>query len=382
MSSSCPHDPFKSFREESAILPATFGRERIPMILRHKDLRTAAKDWQTFSSDAAFRVPIPSEERVRSVRQLPIETDPPEHTDYRKLVDPTFRRPLKPEFIARIEALIGGLIDTAMDAESLEIVREFALPLQSRALTYLLQVPEEEAEIWIGWGVHVFHDGPDGEAKGSQLEAYIHDRFDRAEANPGDDFFSDLCRASYRGRPLTRDEMVGFANLVFAGGRDTIINTVAYIIGYFAEHPQALEDLRANPGWIATAGEEFVRVLTPLTKIGRVCPQDTAIEGGEVQAGHRIALCWAAANYDPSVFEAPEELRLDRRPNPHVAYGSGAHNCIGAAHARLIVRTLLKLLCERVDRIEMLAAEENLEVEAQYTRRVAYESLTVNLVRR
>jgi cytochrome P450 len=382
MPSSCPHDPFKALREASPALPNAFHGEPILLLLRHRDVRAAAKDWQTFSSDAPFRVPIPSEQNVRSVRQLPIETDPPEHTEYRKLIEPMFRRPLQPEFATKVESLVGGLLEAATAAKSVEIVREFALPLQSRALALLLGVPEEEAEIWIGWGIHVFHDGPDGEVKGSELEKYIHRQFDRAEAEPGDDFFSELTRATFRGRSLTREEMGGFANLVFAGGRDTVINTVAYIIAYFAEHPGELASLRENPKWLATAGEEFVRALTPLTKIGRVCPRETQIAGHRVLPGQRVALGWAAANFDPEAFEAPEEIRLDRRPNPHIAYGSGVHTCIGAAHARLIVRTLLRLLCERVEAMNILHATENLEVEPEFTRRVGYASLTVSMTAR
>ncbi len=380
MSSSCPRDAFKHLRATHPVLPATFGGEAIPMLLKFEDVRKAAKDWQTFSSDAPFRVPIPSEEDVRRVRQLPIETDPPEHTSYRKIVEPVFRRPLQPEFIERIEHLIGSLLQEAATRDSIEIVRSFALPLQSRALTYLLNMPESEAALWISWGVHVFRDGGDGTAKGAVLESYLQRKFDEAAASPGEDFFSGLLQAEYEDRPLTREEQVGFANLTFAGGRDTIINTVTWIIGYLAEHPAALETLRANPKLILTATEEFVRIVTPLTHIGRQCPVDTVVGDTTVKAGHRISLCWASANFDETIFEAPEEVRLDRRPNPHIAYGIGTHFCLGAAHARLIVRTLLRKLCAQVQSITLLEAVPNLEVESAYQRHNAWESLTVRFL--
>ena len=79
-------DPFRRAREADGVLRCPFQGDEIPMILRHEEVRRAAKDWQTFSSDAPFRVPIPSEEHLRSVRQLPIELDPPDHTDYREIV--------------------------------------------------------------------------------------------------------------------------------------------------------------------------------------------------------------------------------------------------------------------------------------------------------
>jgi len=376
----CPMDPFKKYRQAKGVLPTKFDNEPTPMLLKSKDVRDAAKDWPTFTSDTPFRVPIPSEENVRSVRQLPIETDPPQHTEYRKLVEPFFRRPAKPEFKEKIERLVGELLCKAAQAENAEIVREFALPLQSRALTYLLNVPEEEAEEWISWGTHVFRDGEDGESKGAALERYIHKQFDRAAENPGDDFFSALAQAKFQGRPLTREEMVGFANLTFAGGRDTVINTVSSIIAFVAEDPKLLERLKADQKSVMTASEEFVRVVSPLTHIGRTCAKDAAVQGHAIPKGQRVSLCWASANYDETVFEAPEELRIDRKPNPHVAYGSGPHNCLGALHARLIVRTLLSQLCQFVEKIEIIEAVDNVEREEDYERKVGYERLVAKVI--
>jgi cytochrome P450 len=163
------------------------------------------------------------------------------------------------------------VLTEALGRESLEAVGEFALPLQSRALTILLGVPESEAERFIGWGVHVFH-GEHGVQQGAALEHYLNEQFDRAAANPGDDFYGVLTTANFRGRPLTREELLGFANIMFAGGRDTIIHSVACALGYLAEHPEALEFLRADPDRIVHASEEFFRVFMPLTHNGRVCP--------------------------------------------------------------------------------------------------------------
>jgi cytochrome P450 len=374
-------DPFREPRNEAGVLEGTFNGEKIAMILRHADVRQAAKDWQTYSSDAPFRVPIPSEEDVRSMRQLPIETNPPEHGDYRAIVEPFFRRAKDPEMIARVEALITGLLAGAISRDSLEIVNEFALPLQSRALTYLLNVPETEADTWIGWGIHVFRVSG-GVKKGIALEEYLHARFDRAEADPGDDFFSALTQASYRGRPLTREEMMGYANLAFAGGRDTIIHTVSSVFAYLARNPAALDFLREDPGRITHASEEFFRVFMPLTHIGRVCPVETDVHGVTVAAGERVSLCWASANRDETVFKEPEVIRLDRKPNPHLSFGFGTHLCLGAPHARLLVRTLLQKCVEMVGDITELSSEDRVEKEDGYQRILGFESLEVRVAGR
>ena len=99
------------------------------------------------------------------------------------------------------------------------------------------------------------------------------------------------------------------------------------------------------------------------------------MDGDAVKAGGRVSLCWASANRDEAAFEAPDEVRLDRKPNPHLAFGFGAHLCLGAAHARLILRTLLQLCVERVGRITVLEAKERVENEARYQRPVGYDSL-------
>ncbi len=375
-----PHsnDPFDKQRAEDAVLGCPFQGEDIPMILRHADVRAAAKDWKTYSSDAPFRVPIPSEEEFRRMRQLPIETDPPEHTDYRKIVEPFFKRAKDPEVMANIDALIDQLVRDALSRESIEIVSEFSLPLQSRALTHLLNLPESEADTWISWGIHVFGD-KSGDGSGHSLEDYIENQFDRALKNPGEDFFSALTKATYQGRSLTHEEMLGFANLTFAGGRDTVIHTVSSIFHHLANHPESLEFLREDPKRIDLASEEYFRVASPLTHIGRVCPVDTDVHGFEVKPKGRVSLCWVSANHDESVFDQAHETKLDRKPNPHIAFGAGTHLCLGAPHARLLVRTLLKKLSTQVASINILEEQPLIEDEAAYRRSNGFVSLVANL---
>ncbi|MCE9612154.1 MAG: cytochrome P450 [Chthoniobacter sp.] len=373
-------DPFGEPRRRDGVLVNEFQGTLIPMLLRHEEVRRAAKNWTQFSSDAPFKVPIPNEEDVRTVRQLPLEVDPPEQQEYRAIVEPFFNRAKLPEVVAQMEALVEELVASALLRERLEIVREFAIPLQSHALAILLKVPPTKAEVWIGWGTHVFREG-DGTSKGAALEAYTHSLLDHAASQPGDDFFSRLTTAKFRGRPLTRDEMLGFCSIVFAGGRDTIINSISGIIGHLSAHPADFAYLCEDPRRIVGASEEFFRVLSPATHLARRCQAPANLHGVQVEAGQFVSLNFAAANYDETVFDAPEEVRLDRRPNPHVAFGFGPHLCLGAAHARLVVRSLLKTLCARIAHIETVEAVDKYENETSYRRRLAYEKLVVRLVR-
>ena len=381
-----PNDPFAEARRKSGVLRCPFQGESIPMILRHADVQEAAKNWQAFSSNAPFRVPIPSEENLRTMRQLPIETDPPEHTEWRSIVEPFFKRSRDPEVIAKVEALITELLDDAIASDSIEVVEDFALKLQCHALTCLLNVPSSEAETWIDWGMHVFvKDGGKPGEMDTKLEDYLSERFDEADARngEGDDFYTVLTRAQYLGRPLTRDEMMGFANLTFAGGRDTVIHTISSIFAYFTKNAEALAYLREDPKKrLAKAGEEFFRVVSPLTHIGRVCPQETDVLGEKVAADDRASLCWVSANHDEEVFENPHQVQLDRKPNPHIAFGAGTHFCLGAGHARMLVKALLQALCDKVGAITLVDAQPHVEQEPEFTREVGFNSLTVSVTGR
>ncbi|KAB2644830.1 MAG: cytochrome P450 [Verrucomicrobia bacterium] len=380
---SCPFhtqpDPFREARERDGVLVNNFQGNDVPMVLRHSEVRAAAKDWQTLSSDAPMRVPIPSEEEVRTVRQLPLEVDPPAQSDYREIAEPFFARAKLPEVIASMETLVAELLDDALTRDVVEIVREFAIPLQSRALAILTNLPDAEARIWIGWGTHVFREG-DGTSKGAALETYINQLLDDGMRVPSDSFFSALTRATFQGRPLTREEMMGFCSIMFAGGRDTVINSVSGVIAHLGVTPADFAWLREDQRRIVNASEEFFRVISPVTHLARVATTEIRMPGKHVHPGDLVALCFASANYDANVFDCPEETRLDRKPNPHVAFGFGPHLCLGAAHARLVVRTLLKGLCERVRGIEIIEAREKLEKETSYQRSLAYDRLHVRLL--
>jgi cytochrome P450 len=369
-------DPFSQARRDVGVCRYVSEQEVLPMILRHADVRHAAKNWEAYSSDAAFRVPIPSEEHLRGVRQLPIETDPPEHGDYRKIVEAFFLRAKQPAYMARVQAIVEEVVESALRRENIEVVTEIALPIQSRALTILLGVSEEEAERFIEWGVHVFH-GPRAVEQAKELERYLAAQFEKAEDSPGDDFYGLLTKAKYRGRALSRDEKMGFANLMFAGGRDTIIHSISCAIAYLAGKQHALAYLRQDTSRVTLAAEEIFRAFMPLTHIGRVCPEGAEVHGEVVKPGERLSLCWASANLDEGVFEDATTIRLDRRPNPHVSFGYGPHLCLGAAHSRAVMRALLTSLSTHVEQLVRVEATPHVERSGSYVRPNGYETLVV-----
>ncbi|ARV16619.1 cytochrome P450 [Polaribacter sp. SA4-12] len=373
-------DAFEEARQEKGIGKMNDQNDPVTMVLRHKEVRKCAHNWKTFQSGAEpGRIVIPSEVNIRDTRQIPFEVDPPMHKTFRDIVDPWFKRPLEADYQNGLTKIIEGVVAKALNSNSIEIVSEFSLPLQSRALTYLLNTPYSDADLWISWGTHVFRseDSDLDAGKANILYDYIDKEIDRAIENPSEDLYSMLLASEVNGKKLTKEEVKGVIILTFSGGRDTVINAVTNSISYFAEHPKSLEIIKEKPEMINNAVEELVRYFSPLTQMGRVVTEDTHVCEHAVKADTRISLCWASANRDEKVFENPNEVVLDRKINPHVGFGFSHHNCLGATHARQILRILLSILSKEVTSIEVLEAKENIENLDNFERKIGFDSLTV-----
>ncbi len=374
-------DPFKKARENKGLGEMNDQNDPVKMVLGHKDVRRCAHNWKTFQSggEEVGRIVVPSEVHIRDTRQIPFEVDPPEHKSYRDLVEPWFKRPLERGYQIKLTDIVNGVIDEALEKGKLEVVEEFSLKLQSRALTLLLNIPYEESNLWISWGTHVFRSEDtalDGD-KANILYDYIDAEIDKAIANPSEDLYSMLLASKVNGKKLTKEEVKGVLILTFAGGRDTVINAVTNSIAYFADYPQSLQRLREEPEILNTAIEELIRYFSPLTQMGRVVTEDTQVCEHAVKAQSRISMCWASANRDERVFENANEVVLDRKINPHLAFGFGTHNCLGATHARQIMKILLTVLTQKVASMEIIDCKENIEDLDEFERKVGFDSIQV-----
>ncbi len=381
MNKSALPDPFEQARLEKGFGEMNDQNDPVTMLLRLKDVRKAAKNWRTFQSggDEVGRIVVPSEVHIRETRQIPFEVDPPQHADYRSIVEPWFKRPLEEAYQVKLEAIVEKVIDEALTKDTIEIVEEFALVIQSRALTILLNTPFEEAKTWIDWGTHVFRSDESAldSDKANILYDYIDKEIDRAILSPADDLYSKLLASEINGKKLTKEEVKGVMILTFAGGRDTVINTITNSIAYFAEHPESLERIKNEPEITGRAIEELIRYFAPLTHMGRVVTQDTSVCEHAVKAQSRVSLCWASANRDAKTFENPNEIVIDRRLNPHVSFGFSTHNCLGATHARTLMKIILTTLVNKVTTIEILDHQDNIEDLDQFKRKVGFHELKV-----
>ncbi len=328
--------------------PDPAGDEDVVLVRGFRALRGALNDWRTFSSDTHGFLVLTPQDKTRTFRQYPFEFDPPTHTAYRALIEPFYKRALQPEYGACIHALVRRCVDAMMTAPQVSVIDEFSLPLQNKALAVLLAMPESEADVWMNFGKNVFTSG-----SADVLVEYLERQTDKADHEESDSIFGVLKRTTYEGRPLTRDERLGFAHITFSGGRDTVIDMLTGIVALFAVSPETHDAIRHNPGLIPSATEELFRFISPLGILTRVCPHGGVVDGVDVAPGQRIAMCYARANRDPDVFPNPDTFVVDRKPNPHLAFGSGPHSCLGNAHARLLARTLMAEFTTRVARFEL-----------------------------
>lgn len=378
-------DPFKEARIDNGITIIEDQDDPVAMVLRLKDVRKCAHNFTSFQSGAIpGRIVIPSEVNIRDTRQIPFELDPPRHTEYRALMEDWFRRPLLPSYFNALLGQMEFIIDEVLIKDNIDVVSEFALPIQSRALTLLLNIPYDESQTWIGWGTHVFRSEESSldADKANILYDYIDKEIDKAIANPGKDLYSVLLNSEIDGRKLTKEEVKGAMILTFAGGRDTIINYITNTIAYFGEHPEYLDRILKEPGIITRAIEELVRYFSPLTHMGRVATENTQVCEHAVKSDTRISLCWASANRDETVFDNPNYIILDRKKNPHVAFGFSHHKCLGATHARQLMKALLSILSKKVSSIQILNSTDKIEQWGSHQRKVGFEKLDVKFIAR
>jgi len=377
----CPFsDAFGKARIEKGYVDVDDQNDPVKAILRLKDVRKTAHNWKTFQSGAKpGRIVVPSEEHIRDIRQIPFEVDPPQHGEYRSLVEDWFRRPLSAEYEAELEELATIAVDQVLHGEEVELLSEFSLPLQARALTKLLNVPFVESETFISWGLHTFRseDNPLDADKANVLFDYLDIKLDETEKNSGSDIYSILLNSEFEGRKLTKEEAKGVMVLTFAGGRDTVINMLTNTLVFLGDDQDAFERLRNEPEILNTAVEEFVRYFSPLTHMGRVVTEDTTICDQVIKKDSRVSLCWASANRDESVFENPNEVILDRKMNPHVGFGFSHHKCLGAHHARQLTKALIRQITKKVKAIELVDFEENIEEWGEVSRKVGYNNVKV-----
>jgi cytochrome P450 len=288
---------------------------------------------------------------IGQVRPLiPLQIDPPHHRNYRKLLDPIFA----PKQVAKLEdqtrALVRDLVDAVADDGRCNFHHAIAEPLPTTVFLQLLGLPVSRAKEFIALKdgiirppVRTPQERIDYTNKvGEQIYAVLQEAIDERQDERQDDFLSMFLDAEVEGHRLTNDDVLDIGYLFFLAGLDTVTASLDCMISYLAQHPEHRRQLVEDHSRIPHAIEEMLRWESPVQGVVRVATEDTEIEGCPIAKGKVVTVMLGSANTDERAWHDVDSIDFDRPENRHLAFGGGAHRCLGSHLARMELRVALE----------------------------------------
>ena len=385
-----PHDWFTALREESPVWlhpsPHLDGRGfwvvsgydevvalgRCPHVLSSDDdnggmtgLGRGDELQDNFDKmDAEFAIPT----EANDAKHL-LSIDPPEHTQYRKIVNKGFT----PRMIARLEpnvrALVRELLDAIPAGEPVDMVDAISMPLPMRVISDMIGAPAgrpREDRALEQPGHHRHRPGVRLRAglgaRGHAVDGAVLRRpAPGARGRPADDLVTLLLEAEVDGHSLSPARFTMFLILLAIAGNETTRTAMSHAVVELANRPEEWARLKDDPSLIPLATEEIIRWASPVLYFRRNALDDMEVSGQHIAKGDLVSLWYVSANRDEAHFDDPFRFDVGRDPNHHVAFGGGGpHFCLGASLARLEVRVLLEELVERYDRLEVVGETDRL----------------------
>lgn len=324
-------------------------------VINNADLLDAAfPDWELFSSAQGIGIP-PSPAEIPAM--LPIEADDPYHKALRRPLNLALSPKGVIELSKRARELTIGLIEGVAPQGRCEFVQEFSLKMPMELFLRIVDIPSDDREFLTGLANSALKGSQDAlrfEAMGA-MNTYLSDWIDRRVASPGDDLMSAIVNMEVDGRPLSKAERVGYMTTVMLGGLDTVGGMLAMTARHLALNSAHRRFLRDNPDGIPDAIEEILRRYA-ISTVARFVTRDSMFGGVELKEGDRIMLPTPVHGLDESRWDNALEVRLDRKPRDHMAFGKGSHRCPGAILARAELRIFLE---EWLKRIPEFAIDES-----------------------
>ncbi len=300
----------------------------------------------------------------RLVQSGMLDREPPDHTRLRRLVSKAFTPATVEGLRPRIEAIVDRLLGGALEAGEFDLIAGVAEPLPVTVIAELLGVPEADRHLLRPWSADIclmYELNPPEDSQHRAVAAsvafggYLRDLARERRVHPGGDLISGLAQVAEAGDALTEDELVGTCALLLNAGHEASVNGTGNAWWTLFRHPDALAALRADPSLVPTAIEELLRFDTPLPMFERWVLEDVELYGVRIERGAELALQFASANRDPEGVERPDELLLDRHPNPYLSFGAGIHYCLGAPLAKLEMGILFDALLRRMPGLELVS---------------------------
>ena len=340
---------------------------------RYEDVDSILRD-KRFGKKALpgteHRLPI-QQRQEQSDRLTILNIDPPDHTRIRGLLTKAFSAPRIEAMRPTIEALVDAILDRAIAAgesgrTEMEIMHDFAFPIPATIISDMLGIPEVDRErfaalsnsiIAFSTGVPPGTDEQAFRAKADEsvaaFDAYLDGLFDVKRRAPGNDLTTALIRAEDELGKLSAEELRQNIRLLFMAGHETTVNLIGNALVALFNHPAELAKLKADPGLLPQAVEEFLRFDSSVQQLPRVAQADVEIGGQTILAGEMVICLLGAANRDPDVYVEPDKLDVSRPFVRSKSFGGGIHFCLGAQLARIETEIALGTLFRRLPSLEL-----------------------------
>jgi cytochrome P450 len=361
------HEACALLRREAPIpLVEADGYPPFYALTRHADVMEAERNPEVFRN---LPQPVLMEtEQERFIRQAGdlatlVHMDDPDHRKYRALTADWFQ----PSSLVRLEARIAELARRAVDRMAAldgecDFAVDIATPMPLEVILSILGLPEADYPKMLQLTRELFQGDDPEFRRGSTFEEFItviYDYFayfgalvDERRARPTEDLASVIANAVVDGEPIWPFQQISYYIIIATAGHDTTSFTMSGGLQALIENPGELERLRRDPSLIATAADEMVRWVSPVRHFLRHAAAPAEIAGHPFEPGDRLLLSYWSANRDEAVFDDPFRFDAGRKPNRHLAFGFGAHYCLGAALAKMEIRALFAELIPRLRRIE------------------------------
>ena len=338
----------------------------------HNEPRSTLMNIQTEHDLAAmWGGPDPKTGRVSPFRTL-IDMDNPDHRAYRGLTQAWFMPANLKKLEARTNELAKRYVDLMMErGPECDFAREIAVYYPLHVIMSILGVPESDEPLMLKLTQELF-GGTDPDMKRKETEGtntstimdffvYFNKMSAERRANPGEDLASVIANGKVNGCPLGDLETASYYIIVATAGHDTTSSTIAGGLRALIENPDELAKLKANPDLLGSAVDEMFRWSTPVQHFMRTAMDDHELRGKTIRKGEALQLLYVSGNRDEEVFADPFRFKVDRENNRHVAFGYGAHVCIGQHLAKMEIKAFFKELIGRLQSIELTGEPKRIQ---------------------
>ncbi|MFD8411436.1 cytochrome P450 [Streptomyces sp. NPDC059650] len=329
-------------------------------VFSHQDCGAVLSPKAPFTSEHGMMIGFDAENSDSSGGRMLVVTDGSWHSALKRLIGPFLSRLREPELHAVLEREVKEIIDRMKSQETTDVASEVGPRLPAAIVCEVIGVPLSDRDNLIELTNHAFGGEESSFDRMSPAEAhseilfYFHELVAEREKKPGDDLVSALLAD---GR-LSVDDVVINCDNVLIGGNETTRHSITGVFHILQAFPDVLDQLREGSGIIDLAVEEVVRWTSPAMHVLRVATEDCTIGEQRIRKGEPVVAWLSAANRDERLFADPHTFRPDRKPNRHLGFGTGPHHCLGAALARIELRSLLVQLADQARSVRMASGPE------------------------